>query len=96
MDLTQSGSHVSVSFSAGRADGSGAAPDGGGDGQVDQSNVVHFTFKDSFDNEGTGTVSRKGDVYSIDLEVSQELDSRAAQLYGTFALKRTSKKPASP
>ena len=39
------------------ADGSGAAPDAEGAGEIEDG-VLSFKFKDSFDNEGTGRFNR--------------------------------------
>jgi hypothetical protein len=43
LDITQTGPGFQLTFLAGMADGSGAAPDGGGQGQVDANGALKFT-----------------------------------------------------
>ena len=53
------GDSAELEFSAGSADGSGAAPDGSGKGQLNEKGELEFTFDDSFGNKGTGAFSKK-------------------------------------
>jgi len=96
LDISQSGAQAEVSFSASLTDGSGAAPDAEGRGKVDAGGVLKFTFKDSFDNEGTGTLVRRPDGYHLHLDVSKVIDPRPTRFYGDLLLKKLSDKPASP
>src|SRR3954470_4729519 len=57
LGLEQTGSDVSVFFSANRKDGGGAAPEADGKGKV-SGGTVQFTWSDSFNNSGTGTIKR--------------------------------------
>jgi hypothetical protein len=95
LDITQTGIKANVSFSAGREDGSGAAPDGGGEGTVDRKGVLTFKFTDSFNNEGTATLDREKDGYHLEMNVSSVAEPRAMSLYGSLLLKKTSAKPSS-
>lgn len=95
LDISQTGSQADVSFSASMSDGSGAAPDADGKGTVDAAGVLKFTFKDSFDNEGTGTLVRRPDGYHLHLDVGKIVDPRPTRFYGDILLKKLSDKPAS-
>jgi hypothetical protein len=93
LDITQTGSSADLSFSAAMPDGSGAAPDGDGHGKIDAGGVLSFNFKDSFDNEGSGTFELKKDGYHLYLNVSKVIEPRSLHFYGDVLLKRTSSKP---
>jgi hypothetical protein len=94
LDATQTGSGVHLTFSAAMADGSGAAPDGDGQGKVDANGALKFTFKDSFDNAGSGTLVLAKDGYRLKLDPTTVVDPRALRLYGDAVLKKTADKPA--
>jgi hypothetical protein len=96
LDILQTGSRADVSFSASMTDGSGAAPDADGKGTVDAAGVLKFTFKDSFDNEGTGTLVLRADGYHLHLDVTKIVDPRPTRFYGDILLKKLSDKRASP
>ncbi len=93
LDVTQTGTSVELSFSAAMADGSGAAPDGDGKGGVDKDGALKFTFKDSFDNAGTGTLAAGKDGYHLKLDATTVADARAMRFYGDVLLKKTAEKP---
>jgi len=95
LDVTQTGTKATISFSAGMADGSGAAPDGGGEGKVDKNGTLHFTFQDSFDNEGTATLTAGKDGYHLSMTVTKAVDSRALRFYDDLLLVKKSDKPSS-
>jgi len=95
LDVTQTGTKATISFSAGMADGSGAAPDGGGDGKIDKSGALHFTFTDSFDNEGTAILTAGKDGYHLSMNVTKAVDSREMRYYGDLLLVKKSNKPSS-
>lgn len=94
LDLTQTGSKAEFSFSAAMSDGSGAAPDGDGKGHLDKNGVLIFTFSDSFENEGTGTLEHKKDGYRLTLNVTKVAEPRPLRFYGDVLLKKTSDKPS--
>ena len=96
LDVTQMGSGFQLTFLAAMADGSGAAPDGGGQGKVDVNGALQFTFTDSFNNAGSGTLVSAKDGYHLTLDPTTVTDSRALRLYGDALLKKTADKPASP
>jgi hypothetical protein len=96
LDVTQTGSGVQLTFLAGMADGSGAAPDGGGEGKIDANGALKFTFTDSFDNAGSGTLVSGKDGYHLTMDPTTVTDSRALRLYGDAVLKKTADKPAWP
>jgi hypothetical protein len=95
LDVAQTGSKASVSFSAGMADGSGAAPDGNGDGKIDAKGALRFTFSDSFGNEGTGVMVSAKDGYHLSMNVTKAVEARALRYYGDLPLVKTSNKPSS-
>jgi hypothetical protein len=95
LDVTEPGALVVLSFSAAMNDGSGAAPDGDGKGALDKSGGLAFTFKDSFDNEGTGTLVQEKGSYHLLLNATKVNDPRCLRFYGDVLLRKTSDKPQS-
>jgi len=79
---------ATISFSAAMTDGSGAAPDATGKGEVDDG-VLSFKFKDSYDNEGTGTLVLKNHAYHLTLTVTKVVDFAPLHFYGGMLLKQT-------
>ena len=92
-DVLQKGKTATTSFSAGNADGSGAAPDGDGAGTLNAKGELEFKWTDTFDNAGTGAFRRDGKLYHLSLKATKVADPRAVALYGELTLKRTSTKP---
>ena len=92
LEVKQTGSRADVSFSAAMADGSGAAPDGAGKGRVEDG-VLSFSFKDSFDNEGTCTLESGKDGYHLSMTVTKVVEPSPFHFYGNVLLKKTSNKP---
>ena len=92
-DVLQKGKSATASFSAGNADGSGAAPDGDGAGSLNAKSELEFKWTDTFDNAGTGTLRRDGKLYHLSLKPTKVADPRAVAFYGEITLKRTSTKP---
>jgi hypothetical protein len=90
---TQTGTQVTISFSAAMNDGSGAAPDGDGKGTVDnKTSRAAFTFTDSFNNEGTGTLVAEKGGYHLKLTPTKVVDPRPLRFYGDVLLRKTSDK----
>ena len=87
--LRQTGDSAEMEFSAGRADGTGAAPDGSGKGSLNEKNELVFTFDDSFGNKGSAVFRKTGGSYQLAIKAETVADPRAAKLYGTMTLKRT-------
>jgi hypothetical protein len=96
LDVTQTGAKADLSFSASMVDGSGAAPDGGGEGKVNAHGALRFKFKDSFDNEGTGTLTSGADGYHLRMDPTTTVEPRAVRFYGDVLMKKTAGKPADP
>jgi hypothetical protein len=80
LSLEQTGSEVSVFFSANRKDGGGAAPEADGKGKVTEGKV-QFTWSDSFNNSGSGTIRRAGSDVILSLKPSHVADSRCLAFY---------------
>jgi len=95
LDITQTGSKATVSFSASMADGSGAAPDGDGEGKVDKAGALRFTFTDSFGNQGTGILVAGKDGYHLEMNVSKTVEPRALLFYQDILLVKKADKPSS-
>jgi len=92
LEVKQTGSRADISFSTAMADGSGAAPDGTGKGEVEDG-VLSFAFKDSFNNEGTCTLESKNDGYHLSMTVIKVVDPSPFHFYGNILLKKTANKP---
>jgi FlaG/FlaF family flagellin (archaellin) len=82
LSLEQKASDVSVFFSAGRSDGSGADPEANGKGKVTSKGTVEFTWEDSFKNSGKGTVTKSGNDVIVSIKPTKVADSRCVQFYG--------------
>jgi len=94
LDVTQTGSKADLSFSASMNDGSGAAPDGEGKGEVNAAGMLKFKFTDSFGNAGTGTLEMAKGGCRLKMDVATVAESRALRFYGDVMLKKTSNKPS--
>ena len=93
MSLEQSGSVVTVWFSAGYNDGHGLLPVADGNGKITSNGTAEFTFKDSARNAGTGTITRAGDDIIVSLKTTRVADSRCVELYRqNMRLKKVGKK----
>lgn len=88
MDVKQSSGNVALSFSAAHADGRGALPEGSGKGTLDGNGVLNFTFTDSFNNEGTGTLRADGSTYYLSLKPTKVYDPKVTQLYGDLTMRK--------
>jgi hypothetical protein len=86
LQVKQTGKHAEISFSAANADGSGAAPDGDGQGEIDAHGVLHITFSDSFGDEGTATLTPGKDAYHLVFNVTKVADPRTMRFYGDVPL----------
>ena len=88
----QSGNALEIGFDAAYSDGHGATPDATGAGQVN-GNTAQFTWKDSFGNTGTGTISLVGDDIVVSMKAVHVADPRCLEFYRqNMKLKRTGKK----
>ncbi|MEY2510428.1 MAG: hypothetical protein QOE26_1191 [Verrucomicrobiota bacterium] len=92
LSIEQSGNKMQVSFDAAWADGHGAAPEAEGSASV-SGNTVAFTFKDTFDNSGTGTITRAGNDIIVSINPTHVVEPRCLGFYGkNMRLKRVAKK----
>lgn len=94
LDVTQTGMKADLSFSASMNDGSGAAPDGDGKGEVDSTGSLKFKFTDSFGNAGTGTLAASKGGYRLTMKMTTVVEPRPLRFYGDVLLKKTANKPS--
>ena len=88
LDVEQKGKTATISFSAAHQDGSGAAPDGDGQGRLNARGELEFKFSDSFENTGTATLRRDGNSFRLLMEMTKVVEPRAVVFYGDLLLKR--------
>jgi hypothetical protein len=92
LTIEQSGNKMQVSFDAAWADGHGAAPEAEGPATV-SGNTLTFTFKDTFENSGTGTITRAGNDILVSINPTHVVEPRCLAFYGkNVRLKRVAKK----
>jgi hypothetical protein len=92
LTIEQSGAAMQVSFDAAWVDAHGAAPEAEGPAKV-SGNTLTFTFKDTFDNSGTGTITRAGDDILVTINPTHVVEPRCLAFYGkNMRLKRVVKK----
>lgn len=92
LEVAQTNSRATISFSAAMADGSGAAPDGTGKGRVEDG-ILSFAFKDSFNNEGTCTLESRKDGYHLVMTVTKVVEPRPFHFYGNVLLRKIGSQP---
>ena len=91
LSIEQSGNAMQVSFDAAWVDGHGAAPEAEGPAKV-SGNTLTFKFKDTFENSGTGTITRAGNDIIVSLNPTQVREARCLAFYGkNMRLKRVGK-----
>ena len=91
LSIEQSGGAMQVSFDAAWVDGHGAAPEAEGPAKV-SGNTLTFKFKDSFENSGTGTITRAGNDIVVSINPTQVKEPRCLAFYGkSMRLKRVGK-----
>jgi hypothetical protein len=90
--IHQLGNALEIAFDAAYSDGHGATPDATGAGQVN-GNAAQFTWKDSFGNTGTGTISLAGEDIVVSMKAVHVADPRCLTFYReNMKLKRGGKK----
>ena len=88
----QSGNALDIAFDAAYSDGHGATPDATGAGKVN-GNTAQFTWKDSYGNTGTGTISLAGDDIVVSMKAVHVADPSCLAFYRqNMKLKQTRKK----
>jgi len=92
LTIDQSGSALHVTFDAAWNDAHGAAPEADGPATV-SGNTLNFKFKDSFDNSGTGTITRSGNDILVSINPTHVVEPRCLGFYGkNMRLTRVTKK----
>jgi hypothetical protein len=92
LTIEQSGSKMQVSFDAAWVDAHGAAPEAEGPATV-SGNTLTFKFKDTFDNSGTGTITRAGNDIIVSINPTHVVEPRCLAFYGkNMRLTRAGKK----
>jgi hypothetical protein len=92
LTIEQSGNKMQVSFDAAWVDAHGAAPEAEGPATV-SGNTITFKFEDSFENSGTGTITRSGDDIIVSINPTHVAEPRCLAFYGkNMRLKRVAKK----
>jgi len=92
LTIDQSGGALRVTFDAAWDDAHGAAPEADGPATV-SGNTLTFKFKDSFDNSGTGTITRSGNDILVSINPTHVVEPRCLGFYGkNMRLKRVTKK----
>jgi hypothetical protein len=76
LNILQEGAQISVDFDAAYNDGHGCAPQASGPAKAVDKNTLKFTFTDSANNSGTGTIKRSGAGVIISIKTTRVADSR--------------------
>jgi hypothetical protein len=91
LSIEQLGNKMQVSFDAAWVDGHGAAPEAEGPATV-SGNTLTFTFKDTFDNSGSGTITRAGNDILVSINPTHVVEPRCLAFYGkNMRLKKAKK-----
>jgi hypothetical protein len=91
LTIEQSGSKMQVSFDAAWVDGHGAAPEAEGPATV-SGNTLTFKFEDTFQNSGTGMITKAGDDIIVSINPTHVVEPRCLAFYGkNMRLKRVKK-----
>jgi len=90
--IEQSANAIKIAFDAAYNDAHGAVPDGEGQARITGKNTLEFKWEDSFENSGTGTITRVGDGIYVSMKTTRVVDSRCLPFYGqNMRLKRVGK-----
>ncbi len=81
LNILQEGATISVDFDAVYNDGHGCAPQGSGPAKVVDKNSLKFTFTDSGNNSGTGTIKRTADGVIVSLKPARVADPKCVVFY---------------
>jgi len=92
LSVQQTGTTLNIAFDAAYSNGRGPAPEATGTGKA-SGNHAQFTWKDSHNNSGIGTITPAGDDLVLSLKATKLSDSRCAPFYReSIKLKRLGKK----
>ena len=81
LNILQEGETITVDFDAVYNDGHGCAPQGNGPAKAVDKNTLKFTFTDSANNAGTGTIKRAGDGVILLIKPTRVADRRCLVFY---------------
>ena len=81
LNILQDGATITVDFDAVYADGHGCAPQGNGPAKIADNNTLKFTFTDTSNNSGTGTIKRTTDGVVISIKPTKVADPRCVVFY---------------
>jgi hypothetical protein len=81
LNIVQEGNQISVDFDAVYNDGHGCAPQANGPAKVVDKNTLTFTFTDSSNNSGSGTIKRTADGAMISVKPIRVADARCVVFY---------------
>jgi hypothetical protein len=82
LSIEQSGTAIQLSFNAAYADGHGAAPDGEGKAKITGQNTLQFKWEDSFNNSGTGRITRADRGIIVSMKAIKVVEPRCLAFYG--------------
>ena len=82
LNILQEGAQITVDFDAAYNDGHACAPQASGPAQVVDAKTLKFTFVDSANNSGTGTIKRVGSEVILSIKTGRVADSRCVVFYG--------------
>jgi hypothetical protein len=89
LSIEHSGDVIQVTFNAGYADGHGTAPDGQGHAKISGQNTLEFKWEDSFNNSGTGRITRADRGIIVSMKAIKVVEPRCLAFYGNkMRLKR--------
>ena len=92
LSVSQSKNAIKIAFDAAYTDGHGAASDGEGQARITGKNTLQFSWEDSFENSGTGTLKRAGKDVIVSMKTTHIVDSRSLMFYGeNMRLERVNK-----
>ncbi|MCE9610008.1 MAG: hypothetical protein K8R23_07340 [Chthoniobacter sp.] len=89
LHVRQTGANAEIEFSASRADGTGAAPEGNGTGALNEKGELACDFEDSFGNKGTAVLRTSRGNFQLSLTAVKVAEPRAVKFYGDISLRRT-------
>jgi len=89
LHVRQTGPNAEIEFSASRADGTGAAPEGNGTGALNEKGELACDFEDSFGNKGTAVLGKVRGSFQLTVTPVTVVDPRAVKFYGVIGLRRT-------
>ena len=81
LNILQEGTTITVDFDGVYSDGHGCAPQGNGPATIVNNDTLKFTFTDTSDNSGIGTIKRVSDGVVISIKPTKVADPRCVVFY---------------